>query len=246
MKITKYTKKKDNLYEIVLANEEHLTLYGDTILKYDLLNNNEIKQDLLKEIIDFNNQIVAYNISLKYILSKLRTEKEIRNKLKNYSLDIQEYAIKKLKDEGYLNDELYIKSYTNDAINLKFIGPNKIKYELKKLGFAEDLVEDYLSTIDLSTWLEKINKYINKKITTNNKLSSIMLKNKIMDDLLNKGFYKEDISNCLNNFNFKDNVDIYEREYEKLRNKLSNKYKDEYLDYYIKINLRKKGFNFED
>ena len=66
-----------------------------------------------------------------------------------------------------------------------------------------------------------------------------------MQDLQNKGFYKEHINIILNEFNFNDDQDIYEKEYQKQKKKLSRKYSGEELEYRIKINLLKKGFKRE-
>ena len=137
---------------------------------------------------------------------------------------------------------MYIKSYINDEINLKIIGPNKIIYDLKKLGFEEIDILNCFNTIDNYVWLDKINKYISKKITTNHKLSALFLKQKIVEDLVAKGFNKDDISEVINNYDFYDNVDIYEKEYNKLKIKLSKKYSGEELGYRIKMGLMKKGF----
>ena len=96
--------------------------------------------------------------------------------------------------------------------------------------------------IDYNSWIDKINKYIDKKIKVNHNLSSIMLKKKIIDELLKKGFFLEDINNVLNNFNIVDDEKIYKKEFDKLKNKLSKKYKGNELEYHIKIELLKKGF----
>lgn len=242
MKIKSYKKKKTNLYEITLSNNEKISLYDDVILKYELLLKKEIDEKLLKEIIDFNSNIESYNIALKFLNTKLRTEQEIKKKLMYYPKSSINYTIDRLKNEGYLNDTLYIKSYINDEINLKMIGPNKIIFDLKKLGFKENDILNYLETIDKNTWLEKINKYVLKKVNSNHNLSGIMLKQKIMQDLINKGFYKEDINIIINEFEFNDNSLIREKEYQKQKNKLSKKYSGEELEYHIKINMLKKGF----
>ena len=81
MKIIKYRKKKSNIYEITLSNNDKISLYDDVILKYELLLKKDITDKLLKEVITYNSFIESYHVSLKYINSKLRTEKEIRNKL---------------------------------------------------------------------------------------------------------------------------------------------------------------------
>lgn len=242
MKVKSYKKKKSNLYEITLSNNEVISLYDDVILKYELLLKKEIDDKLLKEIILNNSYLESYYIALKYINIKLRTEKEIVKKLANYSKDAIKYTIDRLKKEGYLNDLLYIKSYINDEINLKVVGPNKILFELNKLGFQNNEALDYLNTFDENIWLDKINKYITKKINSNHNLSSLILKQKIYQDLINRGFYKEHINMSINKFNFEDDDSIYEKEYNKLKNKLSRKYSGEELDYRIKIGLIKKGF----
>ena len=242
MKIEKIKKKKSNIYEVTLSNKDKINLYDDVILKYELLIKKDIDDKLLKKIIDDNSYLESYYIALKYISIRLRTEKEIRKKLKNYNKSINDYAIKRLKNEGYLNNSLYIKSYINDEINLKLVGYNKILYDLKKLGFNEEEIKEYLDTIDNNIFLDKINNYIEKRINTNHNLSALMLKNKILTDLISKGFNKEDISNILDNYDIKDNEDIYLKEYNKIKNKLGRKYSGEELEYQIRINLYKKGY----
>ena len=242
MKIEKIKKKKSNIYEVTLSNKDKINLYDDVILKYELLIKKDIDDKLLKKIIDDNSYLESYYIALKYISIRLRTEKEIRKKLKNYNKSINDYAINRLKNEGYLNNSLYIKSYINDEINLKLVGYNKILYDLKKLGFNEEEIKEYLDTIDNNIFLDKINNYIEKRINTNHNLSALMLKNKILTDLISKGFNKEDISNILDNYNIKDNEDIYLKEYNKIKNKLGRKYSGEELEYQIRINLYKKGY----
>ena len=114
MKITKISKKKNNLYEITTSNNDKISLYDDVILKYNLLITKEIKDDELKDILKDNSYLESYNIALKYIISKLRTEKEIRKKLINFNKDAVNYTLDRLKKEGYLNDNIYIKAYIND------------------------------------------------------------------------------------------------------------------------------------
>ena len=68
-----------------------------------------------------------------------------------------------------------------------------------------------------------------------------MLKNKLLKSLIDKGFYKEDIMNCLDKYEF-DDTDAYKQEYEKLYKKLSIKYSGQELEYKIKQKLYQKGF----
>ena len=242
MKIKTFKKKRSNLYELTLDNNSKINLYDDIIIQYNLLITKEILDKDFQEILQENNKIESYNIALKYINSKLRTEKEIKKKLQNYNKESVTYTINRLKKEGYLNDQIYIKAYINDEINLKLIGPQKIIFNLKKLGFKEKDILEYLETFDDSIWLNKIDKYMTKKINTNHNLSSIMLKQKILTDLINRGFSKEMILSLLDNRDILDNEEIYLKEYHKLYKKLSSKYEGEGLEWQIKMQLHRKGF----
>ena len=242
MKKNNFKKKHNNLYELTLDNNSKVSLYDEIILKYELLVKKEIDINKLEEITLENAKLESYYIALKFINAKLRTEKEIRKKLNKFNKDAINYTINRLKKEGYLDDLLYIKAYINDAINLKMIGPLKIHYELKKLGFKDNDIDNYLDTFNNDIWLDKINKIISKKINSNHNLSSMMLKQKIIKDLITIGFTKEDILSLIDEYDFKDDDAIYQKEYDKQKNKLSKKYSDEELAYQIKIALAKKGF----
>jgi len=242
MKIISYQKKKNNIYEITLSNNEVYSLYDDVILKYELLLKKEINNLELKKILDDNKLQEGYYIALKYINIKLRTEQEIRKKLIDFNSEVKNYVVDRLKKEGYINNELYIKSYINDEINFKLIGPNKIIFDLKKLGFIDDEINNYLETLDNNIWINKIDKFIKKKINSNHNLSGMLLKQKIMTELTNRGFEKDTINLVIENYEFNDDDNIKEKEYNKLKNKLSRKYSGEELEYRIKIGLLKKGY----
>ncbi len=244
MKIKKISKKGKNIYEINFTTGEKLNLYDDVILKYELLLKKDIEGKKLEEIINFNQYLDCYYKALKYINAKLRTEKEIQNKLKDYSNNSINYTLERLRKEGLLNKDLYIKAYINDEINLRITGPNKIIKDLKALGFKEEDINNYLNTIEEDIFLEKIKKYINKKINSNHELSSAMLKLKIIKELKNKGFYSEQINLVINDFDFIDNKEIYNKEYNKLKNRLSKKYSGNDLEYQIKIKMYQKGFKY--
>ena len=137
MKIGKYKKLKGNKYS-VLIDDITVKLYDDVIVKYELLRLKEIDDKLFKEITEYNDRLEAYYKSLKYITKKLRTEKEIYKYLdKDYSKEIILETIDKLKRMGYLNKELYLKSYLSDQVHMSLNGPNKIEKDLVSLGYDE-------------------------------------------------------------------------------------------------------------
>ncbi len=243
MKIGKYTKLKGNKYSVKI-DDITVKLYDDVIVKYELLRVKDIDEQLFKEIIEYNDKLEAYYKSLKYITKKLRTEKEIYKYLeKDYDSKIIKETIERLKKYGYLNKELYLKSYLLDQIHLTLNGPNKIKKDLVSLGYSEEEIIPLIEDIDNDEWFTKIQKLVNKRINSNRNLGNSKLKEKIVYDLGNLGYYKWMIEEILDSSEFKDNSNILDKEYRKYYNKLSKKFDGSSLDYQVKVKLLQRGFS---
>ena len=242
MKITKFKKTKSNIYEIILEDNSKYSLYDEVILKSNILFTKEITIEELNKLINDNNYYELYYNCLKFLKSKMRSEKEIREKFKSYSKNDLDKVIAVLKKNQYINELDYIKAYINDCINLKVIGPNKIRRDLITLGLKETDINDYLNSFPNDIWKEKITKLILKEVNNNHRYNQIQLKQRIMNNLVNKGFYKEDINDCLESVSISIPEGLYEKEYSKLERKLSRKYNGEELKQEIKKRLRAKGF----
>ena len=246
MKILKYKKGKKNEYKII-TDEEEYTLYDDIIIKYELLLKKEINKKEWESILKENQLLKAYYEGLKAINMKLRTEKELQTILRKKGFTNTEinYALKRLDQDGYLNHKMYIEAYIHDAINLNIVGKRKIKQDLQNLGFTSKEIDSELDKVEDRIYQEKIVKYINKKLKGNKKSANEFMR-KIMLDLINKGFEREDIINYLNTLEIKDNA----LEIEKIVNKLYKKYINKYDLYTTKIkimqNLYAKGYTNVD
>lgn len=242
MKIQKYIKDKQNKYKVVIDDEEYI-LYDDVIVKYELIRKNEIDEKTFKEMLNLNDELYSYYESIKYINRKLRSEKEIREYLhkKNIQENIINKTIKRLINNNFLNEEIYLKAYLTDQINLSNNGPKKIKNNLLKLGLKEDVVEDSLNKIPDEVWTEKLDRYIAKKIKLNHNSSSNVLKLKITNDLINLGYEKESILSILEKYEV-DETDILKKEYQKAKSSLAKKYTGYELNNKIKERLYRKGF----
>ena len=242
MKIEKFIKDTGNKYKVIIDDDTY-KLYDDTIIKYGLLSKKDITKKELEDILSYNDELLSYYESIKYITRKLRSEKEIREYLKKKDIDnnIINKTVKKLYDNNFLNEEIYLKSYINDRINLSNDGPLKIKRDLIKLGMKEENIDEYISNIDNSIWLDKIDTIISKKIKGNTKYSSYILRNKIILYIVNLGYYKDDIVGILNRYDIIDN-DIYMKEKEKAIRELSKKYSGYELDQKVRMRLYRKGF----
>lgn len=242
MKIKKYTKDKGNKYK-VLIDDINYTLYDDVIVKYSLLLKDEISEKELNAIVEENDKLSSYYDSIKYITKKMRSKLEIKEFLRKKMVNekVIDETIKKLEENHFLNEELFIKAYVNDQINLTNNGKNKILKGLVKLGIDNDQASTYLDNIDNEVFMSKINKYVDKKISTNKNSSIYMLKNKIMTDLINLGYEKSDIVEVLNSKEINDD-EAKKREYEKIKRNLEKKYSGDVLEYKVREKLYRKGF----
>ena len=234
MKILKYKKGKRHEYKIITDKGEY-TIFDDVIIKYELLLKKELKEQEWNKILKENQLLQAYYEGLKAINTRLRTTKEIRNilKKKNFQNSEIEYALQRLEKEGYLNHKMYIEAYIHDAINLKTEGENKILEDLEKSGFTYEEIKSELDKVDKDLYDDKIEKYINKKLKGNKK-SVHEFKRKIVGELINKGFRKEDIERYLNKIEINDN----EEEIKKIITKLYNKYIKKYDLYTTKLKIK--------
>lgn len=242
MEIVKFKKSKSNLYEIMLDNGLSFKLYDDVIVKYNLLVNKKFDDKFFEDVRNYNDSLDAYYLSIKYLNTKMRSEKELKKYLakKNISQEHIESTIKRLNSEGYLNHETYIKSYINDAYIFTNNGPLKIKSSLKDLGFKEEEITPYLNL----NYSDKIKKIIDKKIKVNTKLSNNNLKLHLTNYLINLGYPKESFISYLETIHFDDSKQL-QKDYETLIKKYSKKYNGEKLKYFIKNKLYQKGYSIE-
>ena len=245
MKISKI-KKTGKKYKILFDNDEVITTYDDVIINNSLLFDKNIDNDLLNKI---NNDTSYYDIYYKtvnYITKKLRSEKEINEFIdkNNVSTKEKKLVIEKLKSLNLINDLNFTKAFISDRINLSNDGPHKIKKDLLQHNINESIIDEEIRKIDNELLENKINKLVMKKVK-NSKYRGYVLKQKILNDLINLGYDKTDIINTYENIDI-DSSDLLKKEYEKIYKKLRVKYEGIELENKIKSKLYQKGFKIDD
>ena len=239
MKVNKFKKVGKNKYKVIFDNTE-LTLFEDIIIKYELLTRKDIDVKLIDKIIEENRWYEAYDMALSYIEIKMRNKKEIIKYLekKMYDEKIINNVIDKLESMNLLNENNYIRAYTNDKINLSNDGPYKIKNDLINMDFNEEDINNYLSSIDNSVWEEKLTKIINKKKNIMKNKSYYMFINKMKNDLYNLGYDKYMIEDKLSNIEYES--DALLKDYEKCERKFKGD-KTKIIN-----SLLRKGYSYEE
>lgn len=245
MKVLRYEKKKNGMYQVFFDNGNDIDLSEEIILKYNLLIKKEASSSLIDKMLDENKVYIGYNLAIKYITTKMRSKKEIREHLKKKEIDndsINE-IIGILIKEKYIDDDSYAKAYVNDKILLTNDGPNKIRNSLEDLGINSKSINGALELFDPSIQEEKIDKVIKKLINTNRTKSGYLLKNKILTYLSNLGYDRSIVNKVINNYEFKTDKDIEKKEYEKIYNRLSRKYSGDELKLKVRQKMYALGFN---
>jgi len=247
MKINKIVKLKNSRYKIVIDGESIVT-FDNVILENNLLYKKDIDDELYSLIMKDTIYYEVYNKVVKYILKKRRSEKEIKNYLLKFNLSNQdtEKMIFKLKENNLINDTEYCKAFINDSIYLSNKGINKIRKELLNQEINAEIIEKEISNIDNQILNNKLEKIINKKINMNKKYSNNYLKQKLLNELLELGYNKNDILNIIEENLTTTNYEILNKEFDKVYTKLQKKYDGYELIKNVKIKMLSRGFNVSE
>lgn len=244
MKIEKFKKRPNGLYTLYFDNFNTYDFYEEIILKYELLITKSIDENSLEQILRDNKNYECYYQALKLLKRTIKTKQEIIKYLKEkeFNKESIEMSIKKLEEQGYINDKNYAKSYVHNCIITTTKGPNKIVLELEKKGVTSNDYEEALEEYTFSLEKEKVEKLISKKIKSNHNKSAKILKQKLSLDLINNGFHQDIVKEVLNNTKIEENAEIVKKEYQKYYNKLSKKYSGKELEYKLKQKMYSLGF----
>ncbi len=248
MKIIKYKKGSRGLYKVELDDGRSLNLYEEVILKFELLLKREVLDEDLDEIERFNLECDVYYVALNSLKSRFKSVYDTKEFLlkKEYPSDLVDKAVDKLVSQGYLNDRSYAKAFINNKMVTSNMGPNKIRKELIEHKISSDIIFDELVVFYEDIQLEKVNKLVDKMIRSNHTRGGVVLKKKIINDLVMLGYDVDLINRVVSNYTFSNDKDMVKKEYDKLYKRLSRKYSGSELEYKIKEKLYQKGLYYEE
>lgn len=248
MKILKYKKMANGRYKLELDNLGELQLYEETILQYELLLKKEIDLSLMEKIHEYDKQWDIYYVALKSLKTRFKSVKDLREFLikKEYPIDLVDRTIHLLLEQGYLNDISFAKGYINNQIVTSSKGPLRIIKDLSNRGISQEVIGNEIGIFTEEIQIEKINKIISISLKSNRTRGGVILKNKIINDLITSGYELLVINKVIDNYEFGNDNNIAKREYEKLYRKYSRKYSGKELEYKIKEKLYQKGLIYED
>lgn len=193
------------------------------------------------EIVNSQNTSLLFDQMLHFIDYKLRTKKEVIEKLiskKAEQKDI-DIVIERLEKINYIDDERYVSLFVQDAIrDLK--GPSYIKFTLKQKGIENNLIIRELEKVDDLVFEENANVLATRYQKTINNHPANKQKELIMQKLARNGFSYDVMNKVIRNLSFKeDDLEKLKEEYVKIFARTNDVHK-------TITSLMQKGYRYED
>lgn len=131
-------KKRSRVY---IDSEFAFVLYKGELFKYRLCENQEIPEEIYKEITEILLVKRAKLRAMNLLTKRDYSEKALRDKLVQgeYPSEIAEKAIAYVKSFGYIDDQRYAESFLRTYQGRKTLG--KMKTELAGKGISKDIID---------------------------------------------------------------------------------------------------------
>lgn len=124
---------------------------------------------------------------LKYVLYKKRSEAEIRQKFSQNAGEMLDEVIEYLKENKYINDDMYIEKAVNEFQRLKNMSIKEIEHKLLSKGLRKNQIDNYICANK-----EKLLEYeLNSAKTIYQKKQATMEEEDIILYLRKKGYISE-------------------------------------------------------
>ena len=190
VKIKRSTKYSDRII-ITFENKNILRVPENVFVLHpikigDLISSNDIKKYdekmRLQEAKDSAYRLLSY---------RMRSEGEMRKRLKDKSFLKNEIdtTVSYLKKQNYLNDLEFARTFSQEKVRLKMIGPSLLRAELFKYHIKTILIDEVIDEVYKHNDIYSlITKHLEKKKAVKGKLLENKQKKKLSDYLIRKGF----------------------------------------------------------
>ena len=142
-----------------------------------------------------------YNLSLRFLSYRPRSEKEMIDYLKRKKLSEQIIAqiMAKLIEYKFIDDTDFTKFWIEQRTKFKHKPIRVIEYELKQKGINKEIIDNVLANHDekKNTDLESAKKLADKKLDFYRNLEPKKRREKVTNYLLRKGFNYETVKKVL-------------------------------------------------
>lgn len=150
-------------YNIYIDGEYKFALLAQDLAYFNIKEGKEIPEETVALIQKNLIYIQAQEKALRFIGYKMRTEKEVRQKLveNDFTQEIIEEVIFFLCKYKYINDREYAQKYIKERLRLSPRGAYALRMELLQRGISDEICQEALEltefseTEDAVRWLER-------------------------------------------------------------------------------------------
>jgi regulatory protein len=131
---------------------------------------------------------------------------EVREKMRRFELttEEQETLLRRLQDEGFLNESRYVAAFVKDKFRFGKWGRIKIRYALRQKGVQAVLVEEALSGISEEEYTALLLHLLRQKKRSVKASSPYELSGKLLRFAVGRGFEIELAGTCLRKIGLQD------------------------------------------
>ena len=194
MIITKISKavKTEGRYNVFVDEEYSFSLDESQLVNLELTKGQDLGEEelaKLKTVSDFGK---SYIRAVDLISRRQRSEKEIRDYAwkKQWTPEIRDRVVQRLKERRYLNDERFAESFVRSRTNNRNFSKRKMQLELIKKGIGQEIIERVLAESEFDE-LESLKNLVAKK------RGQYESDQKLIQYLARQGFRYDDIKRVL-------------------------------------------------
>ncbi|MEK8130154.1 RecX family transcriptional regulator [Paenibacillus filicis] len=186
-------------YNIFLNDVFAFSVHEDLMIKYRLLKGVHIEAEEYTRILTEEERYRAYLSAIRLLSSRLRSEFEIRQRLKQKETEdeVIGHVISRLRNEGYLNDGLFAEMLAKQRSESQKKGRHWIKQELQQKGIPKDDILAALDQVDEKTETEAAYQLASKRYRRAWEEDPLKARRKIAGFLQRRGYSSSVVSQVM-------------------------------------------------
>ena len=247
-------KRKDR-YNIFInsstGDEKFAFSVDEAVLVEDRLHKGmELSETMIEELTRKDITHKAYNLAIRYLSYRMRTEREMEKYLTEKEIDPEHIAqvMERLIKEKLLDDSLFSEMFLRTRISISNKGPRIIQKELVEKGVPVSIAENTIQQYPFNEQIKKVKLFAEKKLQRGNKSFRIQMQ-QLKAQLMQKGFTQDAIQEGLADLEVQkdDNKEweVLVNQGARLIGKHERKLKGYELRQKVTEGLYRKGFSFD-
>ncbi len=140
--------KKDKLRASLFVDGQFAVgVNVSSIEHFRLRKGDELTSILTEKVCEYDNLVSAKRVAAKFINTRMRSEKEVRQKLRGFEFEgeVTDEVVETLRRNMMLDDLTFAKSFIHDKLLSKPHSAQRLESDLRKKGIAKELIHEALT-----------------------------------------------------------------------------------------------------